>query len=203
VLLDAGVTADAKPEMLVQFAALGTAYAQVALGVEEPRVGLLTIGVEPGKGNKMIRRAHELLAATQLDFTGNIEGDDLLTGKVDVIVTDGFTGNVTLKAMEGAVRLTFSELRSAITATPAARFAARVHRNRLRELSRRLNSETYGGGVLLGLNGTVVIAHGGSNARAIESACTLAYDLSTADIVERIRERVGATKTPRFGRRPD
>ena len=201
VLLDAGATTDAKPEMLVQFAALGTAYAQVALGVTEPRVGLLTIGVEPGKGNKLTRRAHELLTAIPMNFLGNIEGDDLLTGRVDVIVSDGFTGNVALKSMEGAVRLAVAETRVALTATWVARLAAVAHRKRLRALTERLDSETYGGGVLLGLNGTVVIAHGGSNARGITSACTLARDLSAGDIVTRIRERVGATRLPRFGRR--
>jgi glycerol-3-phosphate acyltransferase PlsX len=208
VLLDAGATVDAKPEMLAQFAALGTAYAQLTIGVERPRVGLLSIGVEPGKGSKATRRAHELLTATaaaapaQLDFAGNIEGDELLTGKVDVIVTDGFTGNVALKTMEGAVRLAVAEMRQTVTATPAGRVGALLQRRRLRALRARLDSETYGGGVLLGLNGTVVIAHGGSNARAITSACVLARDLSAGDIVERIRERIAATRLPRFGRRP-
>jgi len=201
VLLDAGATTDAKPEMLVQFAALGTAYAQVAFGVAEPRVGLLTIGMEPGKGNKVTRRAHELLMAIPMDFVGNIEGDDLLTGRVDVIVTDGFTGNVALKSMEGAVRLAVAEMYAAMTATRIAKAGALLHRRRLRELTERLDSETYGGGVLLGLNGTVIIAHGGSNATAISSACALARDLCAGDIVERIRERVVATRLPRFGRR--
>ncbi|HEX6471548.1 MAG TPA: phosphate acyltransferase PlsX [Streptosporangiaceae bacterium] len=197
VLLDAGATTDAKPEMLAQFAALGTAYAQVALGVAAPRVGLLTIGAEPGKGSKLTRRAYELLAGSPVDFAGNIEGDALLTGRVDVIVTDGFTGNVALKSMEGAVRLAVAETRKALTATRAARIAALPHRKRLRALTERLASETYGGGVLLGLNGTVVIAHGGSTARAITSACVLAGDLSAGDIVARIRERVSATRTLR------
>jgi glycerol-3-phosphate acyltransferase PlsX len=197
VLLDAGATTDAKPEMLAQFAALGTAYAQVALGVAAPRVGLLTIGAEPGKGNKLTRRAHELLAGIPVDFAGNIEGHELLAGRVDVIVTDGFTGNVALKSMEGAVRLAVGETRAALTATRAARLAALAHRRRLRALTERLAPETYGGGVLLGLNGTVVIAHGGSNARAITSACMLARDLSTGDIVTRIRERVATTRTLR------
>ncbi|HEU5159514.1 MAG TPA: phosphate acyltransferase PlsX [Streptosporangiaceae bacterium] len=201
VLLDAGATTDAKPEMLVQFAALGTAYAQVALDVPEPRVGLLTIGAEPAKGNRLTRRAHELLAATPLHFAGNVEGDELLSGRVDVIVTDGFTGNVALKSMEGAVRLAVAEVQAALTATRTASLAALPHRRRLRELGERLDSETYGGGVLLGLNGTVVIAHGDSNAKAIASACGLARDLCAGDIVERIKERVGATRLPRFGRR--
>jgi len=118
VLIDAGATADPKPEMLVQFGQLGVAYAQLALGVSAPRVGLLTIGSEPGKGNKFTRRAHELLAADPphgalpLAFAGNVEGGDLLAGEVDVIVTDGFTGNVALKTLEGSVRFAIAELRA-------------------------------------------------------------------------------------------
>jgi phosphate acyltransferase len=202
VLLDAGATADVKPETLVQFAALGTAYARVRLDVPRPRVGLLTIGAEPGKGNKLARRAHELLSGAQpgIEFAGNIEGDDLLKGTVDVIVTDGFTGNVALKTVEGAVELAFAELRSAITSNRRARLGTVLQRRPLRDLRDRFASETYGGGVLLGLNGTVVIAHGASNARAITSACLLARDLAAGHIVERIREQVAAARTPRFGR---
>jgi glycerol-3-phosphate acyltransferase PlsX len=203
VLLDAGATADVKPETLVQFAALGTAYAQVRLGVERPRVGLLTIGAEPGKGNKLARRAHELLSGVQpgIEFTGNIEGDDLLKGEVDVIVADGFTGNVALKTVEGAMKMAFSEIQEAITSSRRARLGTVMQRRPLRELRDRFASETYGGGVLLGLNGTVVIAHGASNARAITSACVLAHDLAAGQIVERIREQVAVARTPRFGRR--
>jgi glycerol-3-phosphate acyltransferase PlsX len=203
VLLDAGATADVKPETLVQFAALGTAYAQVRMGVERPRVGLLTIGSEPGKGNKLARRANELLGggAPGIEFTGNVEGDDLLEGKVDVIVTDGFTGNVALKTLEGAVKLAVAEMQTAITSSRRAKMGAAMQRRPLRELRDRLDPGTYGGGVLLGLNGTVVIAHGASDARAITSACVLAHDLVAGDIVERVREQIAATRTSRFGRR--
>jgi phosphate acyltransferase len=203
VLLDAGATVDVKPESLVQFAALGTAYAQLRLGVAKPRVGLLTIGAEPGKGDKVVRRAHELLAGGNqgVEFAGNIEGDDLLRGKVDVVVTDGFTGNVALKTMEGAVRMAFAELQSTISASRPAQLGALLQRRRLAELRDRLDSETYGGGVLLGLNGTVVIAHGASAARAITAACLLGHELADGGIVDRIRDQVAATRTSRFGRR--
>ena len=196
VLIDAGATADPKPEMLVQFGQLGVAYAQLALGVGAPRVGLLTIGSEPGKGNKFTRRAHELLAADPphgalpLAFAGNVEGGDLLAGEVDVIVTDGFTGNVALKTLEGSIRFASAELRAAVTATAAARFGAFLQRRGLRELAARLDSESYGGAVLLGLGGTVVIAHGASNARAITSACVLAADLARGEITEKITQRL-------------
>jgi glycerol-3-phosphate acyltransferase PlsX len=196
VLIDAGATADPKPEMLVQFGQLGVAYAQLALGVSAPRVGLLTIGSEPGKGNKFTRRAHELLAADPphgalpLAFAGNVEGGDLLAGEVDVIVTDGFTGNVALKTLEGSIRFASAELRAAVTATTVARFGAFLQRRGLRELAARLDSESYGGAVLLGLGGTVVIAHGASTARAITSACLLAADLARGEITEKITQRL-------------
>ena len=197
VLIDAGATADPKPEMLVQFGQLGVAYAQLTLGVPAPRVGLLTIGTEPGKGNKFTRRAHELLAsdpphgALPLSFAGNVEGGDLLAGEVDVIVTDGFTGNVALKTLEGAIRFASAELLAAVTATRTARIGAFLQRRGLRELAARLDAESYGGAVLLGLGGTVVIAHGASTARAVTSACLLAADLARGEITEKITQRLG------------
>jgi glycerol-3-phosphate acyltransferase PlsX len=204
VLVDAGATADPKPEMLLQFGQLGVAYAQFALGVAAPRVGLLTIGAEPGKGNKLTRRAHELLAADQphgapaLDFAGNVEGGDLLAGELDVIVTDGFTGNVALKTLEGSLRFATSELRDAVTATRLARAGAFLQRRGLRELSSRLDADSYGGAALLGLGGTVVIAHGASKARAITSACLLAADLARGEITEKITQRLPAGRERHF-----
>jgi len=197
VLIDAGATADPKPEMLVQFGQLGVAYAQIALGAAAPRVGLLTIGAEPGKGNMLTRRAHELLAAEPqhgalpLSFAGNLEGGDLMTGAVDVIVTDGFTGNVALKTLEGSMRFAAGELRSALTGTRTARVGTMLQRRGLRALNQRLDAETYGGAALLGLGGTVVIAHGASTARAVSSACVLAANLARGEITDKIRERLG------------
>jgi phosphate acyltransferase len=212
VLIDAGATADPKPEMLVQFGQLGVAYAQIALGVAVPKVGLLTIGTEPGKGNKFTRRAHELLAADPphgalpLTFAGNVEGGHLLAGELDVVVTDGFTGNVALKTLEGSIRFAAAELRTAVTGTRAARLGALLQRRGLRELAARLDAESYGGAVLLGLGGTVVIAHGASTARAITSACRLAADLARAEITEKITQRLspgrGAARGGHFLRRP-
>ncbi|MEU9891816.1 phosphate acyltransferase PlsX [Sphaerisporangium sp. NPDC051011] len=193
VLLDAGATADVKPEILVQFAHLGAAYAETALGIERPRVGLLTIGGEAEKGNKLTKRAHELLAAVPaLNFTGNIEGHDLLNGVVDVIVTDGFTGNIALKTMEGAVRYAFTELRETLESGHVSRLAATLQRGRLRELRKRLDPEVYGGAVLLGLNGTVVIAHGASTAKGVAAACALALTLARQGTVTRVGERIAA-----------
>jgi glycerol-3-phosphate acyltransferase PlsX len=205
VLIDAGATADPKPEMLVQFGQLGVAYAQLTLGVAAPRVGLLTIGTEPGKGNKFTRRAHELLAsdppngALPLSFAGNVEGGDLLAGQLDVIVTDGFTGNVALKTLEGSIRFASAELRAAMTSTTAARVGAFLQRRGLRELTARLDAESYGGAVLLGLGGTVVIAHGASTARAVTSACLLAADLARGQITEKITQRLSPGRSPSRG----
>ncbi|WP_435110641.1 phosphate acyltransferase PlsX [Nocardiopsis synnemataformans] len=195
IMVDAGANADAKPEMLVQFAHLGCAYAQTAFGVRRPRVGVLTIGSEPGKGNKLVRRATELLAATAegppaMDFRGNIEGHDLLARKVDVVVTDGHTGNVALKSVEGTAAFAMEAVHAALTSSTAAKAGALLQRRALRSLRERLDSETYGGAALLGLNGTVVIAHGDSRAKGVARACQLANDLAGGRIGDQIRRRV-------------
>jgi glycerol-3-phosphate acyltransferase PlsX len=206
ILVDAGAIADPKPEMMVQFAQLGVAYAQTAYGIAEPRVGLLTIGAEPGKGNKLTRRAYELLdtdpphGGLPISFTGNVEGGDLLAGLVDVVVTDGFTGNVALKTLEGTAGFAAAQLRQALGGTRAARIGTVFQRRGLRELAERLDSETYGGAALLGLEATVVIAHGAVRARGAAAACTLAADLASGQITERIRERLGPPR--HFLRRP-
>jgi glycerol-3-phosphate acyltransferase PlsX len=207
LLVDVGAIADPKPEMLLQFAHLGVAYAQVACGIEEPTVGLLTIGSESAKGNKLTRRAHELLAGTPphggmpISFVGNVEGCDLLTGRANVIVTDGFTGNVALKAVEGALTYATGQIRDTLRGSPSARFGAVFQRRALRGLSGRMDAETYGGASLLGLEGTVVIAHGASSARGITSACRLAADLARGQITEKIRERFGPSRGGHFLRR--
>jgi phosphate acyltransferase len=200
ILIDAGAIADPKPEMLVQFAQLGVAYAQTAFGIGEPRVGLLTIGSEPGKGNKLARRAHELLdsdpphGGLPISFTGNVEGGDLLAGQVDVIVTDGFTGNVALKTLEGTASFAADQLREALGGTLAARIGTMFQRRGLRELASRLDSESYGGAALLGLEATVVIAHGAVRAKGAAAACRLATELANGQISERIRERLGPAR---------
>jgi phosphate acyltransferase len=208
LLLDAGAIADPKPEMLIQFAQLGVAYAQTALGIAEPRVGLLTIGTEPGKGNKLARRAYELLDADPphggmpISFTGNVEGGDLLTGKVDVIVTDGFTGNVALKTLEGTAGFAARQFRETLAGSRAARLGAFLQRRVLQELGERLDAETYGGAALLGLEGTVVIAHGAVTARGAAAACALAADLASGQIADKITERLRPQRGGHFLRRP-
>ncbi len=207
VLIDAGAVADPKPEMLAQFAQLGSAYAEVAFGITAPRVGLLSIGAEPDKGNKLVRRAHELLSAdpphgaVPINFAGNVEGSDLLAGKVDVIVTEGFAGNVALKAVEGTAAFTAAQFRSALLASRMTRFGAALQRRELRELSERLDAETYGGAALIGLQGAVVIAHGAATERGVAAACRLAADLTLGRTTERITVRLGSHRTGGFLRR--
>ncbi len=208
VLIDAGAIADPKPEMLVQFAQLGVAYAEIAHGIAKPRVGLLTIGAEPGKGNKLARRGHELLnsdpphGGMPISFAGNVEGNDLLAGRVDVIVTDGFTGNVALKTLEGTASYSAAQFRAAITSSAVARFGAILQRRALHQMSERFDSETYGGAALLGLEATIVIAHGAVTARGAAAACGLAAELTERRITERIRERLGPSRAGHFLRRP-
>ncbi|MEU4409730.1 phosphate acyltransferase PlsX [Streptosporangium sp. NPDC023963] len=182
VLIDAGATSDPTPEMIAQFALLGVSYAQLVLGVADPSVGLLSIGSEPGKGNRLTRRAGELLPGLPFRFHGNVEGHDVLAGTVDVIVTDGFTGNVVLKNVEGSVR-------AALTLVARSGVAGAED---LREVARRYDPETHGGAALLGLSGTVVVAHGSSRAATIARACAVAHDLAEGGVVTRFGDHLAA-----------
>ncbi|TLP64088.1 phosphate acyltransferase [Microbispora triticiradicis] len=208
VLIDAGATVDPTPEMLAQFALLGASYAQLVLGVADPRVGLLSIGAEPGKGNRLTRRAETLLRDLPLRFHGPVEGGDVLTGVADVIVTDGFTGNVVLKNVEGTVRATLALLATevgtgagaGVGAVDGAGAGAGVGAGvgtqdvagpeALRRVAGRYDPETHGGAALLGLTGTVVVAHGSSRARTIARACVVAHDLARGEVVARLGDRL-------------
>lgn len=187
VLLDAGATVDCKPEWLVQFARMGAAYARVRYGVEAPRVGLLSNGEEPGKGDELRRRAFPLLEAVP-GFAGNVEARDVMTDAVDVVVTDGFTGNVTLKAFEGALRTFVDLVFGVLSATEEAKRAAEVVMPDLLAAAADLDPDTTGGAMLLGVDGVCVISHGSSSARAIVNAVRVAADCHRAGIVTRIRE---------------
>jgi glycerol-3-phosphate acyltransferase PlsX len=174
VLIDAGANADARPEHLVQFAAMGAVFAEAILGVSEPEVRLLSIGEEREKGNQLTLEAHELLAGANLNFAGNCEGRDLLAGAADVVVADGFTGNVALKLLEGTISELIAAFRMEITATRAGRLGGLLIRPGMRRLRHRLDPDTYGGAYLLGLRGLAVIAHGNSSRTAIANAVRLA-----------------------------
>jgi phosphate acyltransferase len=193
VLLDSGANADARPEDLVQFAHMGAVFAQEILGVSHPNVRLLSIGEEAEKGNRLTLEAHALLAASDLNFAGNTEGRDLLVRAGDVVVTDGFTGNIALKLLEGTIQSLLEAFREEVTATFRGKLGGLLIRPAARRLRERLDPDTYGGAYLLGLRGLAVIAHGNSSRRAIENAIRLAARGVEHDVVGRLAERVGET----------
>src|SRR6188472_3303501 len=195
VLIDAGANADARPEHLLQFAHMGTVFAQEMLAVRDPSVRLLSIGDEPEKGNQLTLDAHALLAqADGLRFEGNAEGRTLLDGDSDVVVCDGFTGNVALKTLEGTIRSVLEALRAEIRSSLPGRLGGLLVRPAARGLRARLDPDTYGGGYLLGLKGLVVVAHGSSSHVAIANAIRMAARGVEHRLVERLAERLPSTR---------
>jgi glycerol-3-phosphate acyltransferase PlsX len=190
VLLDCGVNLEPQPKHLVDFAHMGAAFAEVALGVGAPRVGLLSIGEESRKGNELTRDAHALLAASTLDFVGNIEARDLYTGTADVVVCDGFTGNVALKVSEGLVEAVEDLLRDELMRTAATRFGAWLARPAFREFRNRLDHEEYGAAPLLGVAGLCLVGHGRSSTRAARNGIAMAVRLASAGVTERLAARL-------------
>jgi phosphate acyltransferase len=190
VLLDAGANADARPEQLLQFAMMGSVFATEILGIEQPTVRLLSIGEEREKGNQLTLEAHELLAESDLGFAGNTEGRDILRGAADVVVTDGFTGNVVLKTLEGTILSILDAFRAEITATPRGKLGGLLIRPAARRLRHRLDPDTYGGAYLLGLRGLAVVAHGNSSEAAIANAIRLAARGVDNDVVGRLAARL-------------
>ena len=167
VLADTGANADVKPEMLVQFAEMARAYARATLGVEKPSIALLNIGSEEGKGSELAKATQLLMAEQTADFIGNVEGRDILDGKADVIVTDGFTGNVVLKTLEGSLSFLLGRIKIAFLATPFTKIAALVLRGQFGELKKQLDPDQYGAAPLLGVKGLCLVAHGSSSPEAI------------------------------------
>ena len=190
VLIDAGANADARPEHLLQFAYMGTIFAAEILGIDDPSVGLLSIGEEPEKGNRLTREAHALLAANGLRFVGNVEGRLLLEGAADVVVCDGFTGNMALKVLEGTIRSVLDSFREEMVSSRRGKIGGLMIRPAARGLRRRLDPDTYGGGYLLGLKGLAVVAHGNSSRKAIVSAIQLGARGVEHSVVERMAERL-------------
>jgi glycerol-3-phosphate acyltransferase PlsX len=192
VLIDAGANADARPEHLHQFAHMGAVFAEEILSIPRPEVRLLSIGEEPEKGNQLVLESRRLLAeADRLNFAGNAESRDLLVGAADVVVCDGFTGNVSLKLLEGTIKEVLDALRAEIAASRRGKLGGLLIRPAARKLRDRLDPDTYGGAYLLGLRGLVVIAHGNSSRRAIANAIGLAARGVEHDVVGRLRERLG------------
>jgi phosphate acyltransferase len=190
VLLDAGANAEVQPEWLVQFAVMGSVYSRQRFGVENPRVGLLSIGEEPGKGDTLRKEAYELLAvAPHINFIGNVEGRDLMTGAVDVVVTDGFTGNVVLKTLEGSLKTVVKALFAAF-GQPEYAEAANTLMPALLPLYETLDPDTYGGAILLGVDGVCIISHGSSSARAMLNGIKCAQEMVETNMVEAIRQAI-------------
>ncbi len=198
VLVDAGANAECTAAMLVQFAQMGAAYASARFGTAAPTVGLLSIGEEPTKGTPLVKETHGLLAAagaaagagSGFEFVGNLEGRDLLPSPADVIVTDGFTGNVALKALEGSLRFLFDAMLGVFGTDEATKAAADVLLPHLLPMAAQFEPENTGGAMLLGTDGVCVISHGSSNATAILNATKVAYECATRGLVEAVAAAV-------------
>jgi len=186
VLLDSGATVGCRPQHLVQFAVMGSAYARVALGRETPRVALLSVGEEESKGNDLTREAHRLLKDEPVHFIGNVEGRDVYAGSADVIVCDGFTGNITLKVAEGLVETIEALLHDELSATFSGRVGSVLYRQAFRRFRRRVDYSEYGGAPLVGVNGLCIVGHGRSSAKAVANAVTLAVRAVREDLVGRL-----------------
>jgi glycerol-3-phosphate acyltransferase PlsX len=188
VIVDAGANVDCKPHHLVQFGFMGAIYAERILRVAHPRVGVLSNGEEDSKGNDLTRAASEQLSETSLNYIGYVEGRDIFNGKVDVVVCDGFTGNVALKTMEGVASFAGEVLKDAFRKNLSSRLGYLLSQNSLKEAYRRLDYAEYGGAPLIGLNGVAIIAHGGSNPLAIKNAIRAARDAVDQDMNRHIAE---------------
>ncbi len=196
VLLDAGANAECTPPMLVQFARMGATYASARYGASDPSVALLSIGEEPSKGTPLVKETHAALAeAKGIRFVGNVEGRDLLPGRADVVVTDGFTGNVALKSLEGALRFFMDALAGVLGHDDKTREAAGVLFPHLAPLAAEFDPDNTGGAVLLGVDGVCVISHGSSSARAVVSAVRVAHDVAEAGLVGRLADALAGARS--------
>ncbi|HEV3277548.1 MAG TPA: phosphate acyltransferase PlsX [Terriglobia bacterium] len=197
VLVDVGANVDCKPQHLEQFAVMGEIYYRVIFGAVRPRVGLLSIGSEDHKGNELTRETLGLLRKLPLNFLGNVEGRDLYNGRVDVIVCDGFIGNVALKISEGMVEAISSLLKEAFASSVSAKAGYLLSRRALRGFKKRLDYSEYGGAPLLGVKGVTMIAHGGSNANAIKNAIRVAAEFVEGGINEKIERELATVSMAR------
>lgn len=187
LILDVGANMDATPEHLSQYALMGSIYAEKVLKIPNPRVGLLNIGSEEGKGNDLTQKAFSLLKGAPLNFIGNVEGRDVPYGRADVVVCEGFVGNVFLKTAEGLAGVLFQQIKEKITATTLRKLGALVVKPGLKEIAQMMDYAEYGGAPLLGVNGISIICHGSSNARAIFNAIRVARQCVEIQLIEKIR----------------
>ncbi|MHA6251331.1 phosphate acyltransferase PlsX [Oceanobacillus sp. CAU 1775] len=190
VFLDVGANVETKPSHLLQYGIMGSIYAQKVRGIENPTVGLLNVGTEAGKGDELTRKAFELLENAPINFIGNVEARDLFNHVADVVVTDGFSGNVALKTIEGTAQTVFTLLKEVLTSSLKTKIAAGMVKSDLKSLKSRLDYSEYGGAGLFGLQAPVIKAHGSSNARAILSAIRQAKHMVDYDVTETIRKTV-------------
>jgi glycerol-3-phosphate acyltransferase PlsX len=192
VLLDSGATVECRPQHLVQFAVMGAAYARIALGCASPRVGLLSVGSEESKGNELTRDAHQLLKGAPIDFVGNVEGRDVYAGEADVIVCDGFTGNITLKISEGLVETVERLLHDELSATFGTRVGYLLSRQAFRRFRKRVDASEYGGAPLVGLNGLCIVGHGRSSPKAVRNAVAMAARSVSQGLLEKMARDMSA-----------
>jgi len=197
MILDVGANVDCRPKFLEQFATMGTIYSQYVLGIEQPKVGLLNIGEEPSKGNELALRTHELLAAnSQLTFIGNAEGRDVLSGQFDVIVCDGFVGNVLLKFAEAVGEVALQILREELPRGIRGKLGTALLKPNLKQIKQRMDHAEHGGGLLLGVAGVCIVSHGSSQAPSIFNAIRLAKEAIDHQVLERIQARYQRMPTP-------
>jgi phosphate acyltransferase len=196
ILLDVGASVECRAQHLLQFAVMGVVYARLLFGLETPRVGLLSIGEEATKGNDLTREAHRLLSLSSLCFVGNVEARDVYSGDADVIVTDGFTGNVALKVSEGLVDVVEGLLREELSRTITMRVGSLLTRRALRRFRRRVDYSEYGGAPLLGVAGATIVGHGRSSAKAVRNAVAMAYRFAAERFVERVEQQIAASAGP-------
>jgi glycerol-3-phosphate acyltransferase PlsX len=193
VLVDAGANVDCRPQHLLQFAVMGGVYARVALGIERPRVGLLSIGEEETKGNELTREAHRLLKASPVNFIGNVEGREIYSGLADVVVCDGFTGNVVLKTSEGLVEAVETLLGDELKGTFSSHVGYLLSRRAFRRFRRRVDYSEYGGAPLLGVAQLAIVGHGRSSGKAVRNAIAVAYRFATSDFLGRVEHEIEAS----------
>jgi len=196
VLLDVGASVECRPAHLLQFGVMGSMYARVAFGTEQPRVGVLSIGEEEGKGNELTREAHRLLKGSSLNFIGNIEARHVYSGEADMIVCDGFTGNVALKISEGLVETIEDLLREELSSTITMRVGSLLTQRAMRHFRRRVDYSEYGGAPLLGVAGITIVGHGRSSAKAVRNAVAMAYRFASGQLIQHVEREIAVAAVP-------
>ncbi len=196
LLIDVGANVNCRPHHLEQFAIMGHIFMENVLGLQKPRIGLMSVGEEDSKGNELTKEVFERLQASPMNFIGNVEGKDIYSGKVDVIVSDGFTGNVALKVSEGVVETFFYMARTEIMKNVFAKIGFLLMKRNLKKLYRKFDYTEYGGAQLLGINGVCIIGHGRSNATAVKSAVRVAKDFVVNKVQEKIQDEIAKLSNP-------